>query len=502
MMMSMLLASAAQQPCAASLMSPYAEPSSTSMYSPRHFTDSYCATAQSYPFDHDVNYNLGAPLRYMAAELVASSAEKEINLLETEGVAEVQGQGLRIPPGLTPVMMPVPEGDSDDLKDDDLDIGVSSPKGAEAVDERLWRLRRFLDSESSNSGLEVMMLGQESSQQSSRSTRRRSVRMDEDEDEDGLPPLDERDRFRRLEQRLQRLDDEKRQLEQKVAQLQLQKSTSPMDFKAIPPTTYKGDDRAKFSSWAVKTASYLSGLHPDMEILLEAAAKTDDPCANAGLKPEYQQLSKMVYRVLMMLCDDAALELCRSCNKGEGFLVWRLLFREWAPKVPATQVSDLQELLNFQFDDLQGDLPRCLARFDVKRREYEAINNKKIDKDILVGILVRNIKDAGLRRHIVEKTSKAVTWEEARDELFNQCRVLSLILRDQNAALRQAVVEGNSAAEPMEIDSLSKKGKGKGQGKGKDGEGLPQVVCYRCGKPGHLARSCRSKVADETSQNV
>ena len=216
--------------------------------------------------------------------------------------------------------------------------------------------------------------------------------------------------------------------------------------------------REKFPEWSFVFKAYMSAIDARYSDLLEQAGDKDSIIRNLDLEPHEKQLSTQLYYILVMLCRDKAQDKMNAVGSGEGFEAWRQFIIDWDPKVRTRRVGMMIKILTAKFG---GDIPQSLDQFETMIREYEQQSKKVFDEDLKLGLVVVNMTDAGVQKHLVKNANRLDTWKAMKDELLDMARTEQYL---------------NSQARPMELGGLprpeAKEGKGKGDQKGKGtGEG-------------------------------
>eukprot|EP00971_Amphidinium_carterae_P151701 3006904-Amphidinium_carterae.1 len=108
------------------------------------------------------------------------------------------------------------------------------------------------------------------------------------------------------------------------------------------------------------------------------------------------------------------------------------------------------------------------------------MSKTKVADDIRVGVVVRQLPEGALKKHVLLNMDRLDTYSKVRAELIG-------VLRAQQAA--------NPGSGPMDIGALghqSTQGSlGKGKGRDKGAKDRAKVgPCDLCGKMGHLKKDC------------
>ena len=185
----------------------------------------------------------------------------------------------------------------------------------------------------------------------------------------------------------------------------------------------------------------------------------EDSRASAGL----------MYAALTATCQGTALTIVRRAGEGQGWEAWRQLCIYYEPKSKQGRVVLLIEVLSYVFTG-PGGLMEKLEGFDAKVTEYEKETEKKIEDDLKVGVVIKNMEKGSLKEHLLLHAERCTTYESFRAEL-------DTIARAQRAAMMDT--------QPMDLSALKANGGGKGGQKG----GFTGK-CDNCGKICHKRADC------------
>eukprot|EP00971_Amphidinium_carterae_P046144 908413-Amphidinium_carterae.2 len=263
---------------------------------------------------------------------------------------------------------------------------------------------------------------------------------------------------------------------------------------------------------------------------MEKAETTEEDVRNTVLSADQAAASTQLYYLLIMSCRDSALTRIVNVGVAEGLLAWRALCRHHNPSSAARHASLLLDLLAFSFE---GDVQARLEEYDRVVAQYESITKQRLQDDIRLGVVIRQLPEGPLRQHILLNLDRYNSYSKVKEEVI-------AVVRAQSAAM--------SAPMPMDISAMGAqqtkgswgKGSGKGDkgkkgkdgktwggqnpkggkdkgkgGKGRGGAGQPQQQkgqqppqqqqqqrnansnrkCWNCGKKGHLQSECRQRPA-------
>ena len=352
-----------------------------------------------------------------------------------------------------------------------------------------------------------------------------------------------------MQQMMNRLQQQQEAMQQMQAELVAMRAerAAPPPQPAEPPaidTRMLGkpehfDGQKGWKDWAVVMRSYLTAVNMNAPAWLAEAEQTDTALGNATLGTEKARFSAQLYYVLVMTCRQQALNRVVNAGSGEGLEAWRALVRHHEPSTSTRHAGMLMELLAFSFE---GDMMERLEQFERDVYRYEQSSKETFTDNVRVGVMLRNVPKGPLQEHLILNADKFKTWNAIRDEVVNVTRArataqgasapmdldnlsvkkLGQLSRDVTQRMESLKAGGKKGgpgagkgqAGPCHLCGKmghakkdcwwnpDRKGKGKGDGKKQSGKGndkggkggsphaAPKGPCWKCGKPGHLARDC------------
>ena len=277
-----------------------------------------------------------------------------------------------------------------------------------------------------------------------------------------------------------------------------------VDTKAIgKPQRFSGKPE-HWDEWSWKFESYCSLL--GMEEIMRTAGDHDAVIDMSTLRPDVQALIKTLYHLMAQLLDGRASRILRAVPRGNGAEAWRQLGREYQPQIAQRKLAMLASIMS---PDLSGPTPHTDEVFDDRWcawekqiSDYESQTGKTVDDDLKIAVLLKAAPGA-LRAHLQLNV-------QAYESSWIRLRAIIFMYLQSRRAFTIPSLGGSSNSPPqepvpMDIGEVDQhKGKGKG-GKGKKGGGKGQgkdkrqqgVMCYHCGKEGHMTKDCWAKQAQQ-----
>ena len=87
----------------------------------------------------------------------------------------------------------------------------------------------------------------------------------------------------------------------------------------------------------------------DVDALMEEAAKSEQPLLYATFHDRQKVMASGIMRALKALVDGKALDIIAVANeKSNGFEAWRLLNREYKPKLAGSRLVSIEDVMSSQ----------------------------------------------------------------------------------------------------------------------------------------------------------
>jgi len=247
------------------------------------------------------------------------------------------------------------------------------------------------------------------------------------------------------------------------------------------PESFSGED-SRWRDWAVVFRSYSCLVNPRLEPLMKDAERRLDPALKSLLATDEDKgACQDLYHLLLHLTRSQALDRVVNASPGEGLEAWRSLVQRYDPRLRSRAAGQLLELLKWDFT---GDVLVKLEAFERGVTEYQIASGEVLSDGLRIGIVLNLVKDVELAAHLLFNSERLATWHAFRSEIVN-------ISKARAAAAGVFSFANAGGLAPMDVGALNTKGP---KGGGRGGKGSETRTCHNCGKPGHLAKYCRKPV--------
>ena len=106
-----------------------------------------------------------------------------------------------------------------------------------------------------------------------------------------------------------------------------------------------------------------------------------------------------------------------------------------------------------------------------------------------------------LSRVLLHRDRKTITYNEVVSALLTDDLQQKLVLSSQPASSSGTALNVNRGRSQTRTEDGDKRSKGRSKSRGKSQE-KKTMVCWKCGKAGHMKKDCRSKAKESSSANV
>ena len=265
------------------------------------------------------------------------------------------------------------------------------------------------------------------------------------------------------------------------------------------PFAFNGREE-DFQRWSAKVSNYVAAIFDGSEEVFKYAAEEEQPLTVAVTKEAFNEVDGTVqkvkdldamlaqrYTALLQLTEGEAHDIVVNADRNLGE-AWRRLHRRCDPATGGRKRNLLRAILTPGRCALSEVQP-SLERWEALVLRYERKVHRVLEDEIKLSGLEALVPE-DVEKHLLLNGNRLDTYESARAEVVAYVEAKTgLKIKDAKPSLNP-----HSGADPnaMDVDSFIKGGK-KGDGrKGKKGDGKESRSCYVCGRPGHLAKDCRS----------
>ena len=244
-----------------------------------------------------------------------------------------------------------------------------------------------------------------------------------------------------------------------------------------PPKPLKGVEDWERFVWQVETFAAL--VDESFPVHLEEARKSQSDNTPTEESDEYRALSVKLFGMLVSLIAEcpAALKIARGTRNQNGFVLWRMLWREFHPEQANRGLIWRRALLSPKFPNKEGDFSAALQEWELDLAKYESeFGAEKAISDEDKRALLMVESPQALKQHLAMHASSLGSYDEVRAVVVSYLQAK----RVWTPSGGYAQTSRRAAHDPdaMDIgkvgDAKGDKGKGKekkGKGKDKDPKG-------------------------------
>ena len=253
-------------------------------------------------------------------------------------------------------------------------------------------------------------------------------------------------------------------------------------------------------SWSFTFRAYIGAVDPLGRRMLDEASKRserDDIIDHETLPDLEIKVSTQIFYILAMTCKGRALSIVQRVREGYGAEAWRMMCREFEPRLPSRFQGMLQSILM----PARSQSVESIYNWEQKVRQYEEQSGDTISSTIKTAVLTTSLVDADLQRHLNLQAGRLTTSEAARKEAVDYLRTKAPWTEDDPMDLG-ALPKGKGKGDKDKGKGKGDKGK-KGGGKSKKGRtGDGRFICYAYNTQGtgcngscgmvHICANCES----------
>ena len=151
------------------------------------------------------------------------------------------------------------------------------------------------------------------------------------------------------------------------------------------PGRFSGEE-ADWTAWSFKFDSFAAcaGWADNMD----TARAMDVPVSNDQLGERAGRMSTAIYHTLVQLMDGRALAILQLTPRGNGLEAWRLLCREFQPRVGGRFATMLRAILRPDWWLNEPDFRRALAVWDGQVLTYDAQSGEPLSERIKTAVIM------------------------------------------------------------------------------------------------------------------
>ena len=302
-------------------------------------------------------------------------------------------------------------------------------------------------------------------------------------------------------------------LVQAVTKLSTTRSDSNrlVDNKGIgKPTSFDGQEQ-KYREWSSKFEAFVVSVFGEVfRRVLEWAVERQDPIDKTAWTDAFgkdsdddevdgiDDMVAQLHMALQQLTTGEPFDLTQNVEKGNGLECWRKLARRYDPSTGGRKRNLLKQVLSpgrCKLEELAGAMERWEEAVSRYGRRKDDDGNREYLSDSVKMAALESLLPVELEEHIMMNQSRLGSYELIRRE------VAAYLEARTGARIREVPVLNRQQRDPnaMDIGSLTRKGKGKeGKGKGKEKKGgmgkgkgdKSNLLCWNCGRLGHMKPDC------------
>ena len=230
---------------------------------------------------------------------------------------------------------------------------------------------------------------------------------------------------------------------------------------------------------------------PPMAAAMANAARSTRPVLVKNMDEQGKEISRQLGYWLVQSCRGQALDIVLNAGRLEGLEAWRQLHLKYDPQAAGRFTKQLVFLLSWDFS---GDVVSELESFEYELGRYEEVSGEVMTDAIKIGVVLRQLPESPLRRHMIGYATRSRGWHDFKEELQWTDTMWS---EEHGAEPMEGVAFDEEDDAKGSKGNKGRKGSGKSvKGKsGKDKEKSPEKgpKCWKSGDFGQTVASCTER---------
>ncbi len=216
------------------------------------------------------------------------------------------------------------------------------------------------------------------------------------------------------------------------------------------PETFDGKTLS-WSKWSEVSEVFAGASCPPLAAAMASAERSAGPVLVANMDQKGAEISRQLGYWLVQACRGQALDIVLDAGRLEGLEARRRLHHRYASHAAGRFARQLMVLLSWDFS---GDVVSELESFEHELGLYEVWSDEVMTDATKIGIVLRQLPESLLRRHMTMNAERLQGWPAFKEEILQ-------VLEAQSAA---------TGAGPMDQEAFNKgDAKGNKGGKGSGG---------------------------------
>ena len=164
------------------------------------------------------------------------------------------------------------------------------------------------------------------------------------------------------------------------------------------PDDFQGIQEA-WRDWSAVFRGHAGAAVPRLQRLMPDAQAAMTPIVNAAISDDSDRAaSAQLYRMLLLICQGAALNIVLLAGDGEGLEAWRRMSEKYEPKMRTLFAEQVMSILSFS---PQGDVGERLGACEREIAIYERGRGKTIDDEAKIGTFLLRLLETSLKAQLL-----------------------------------------------------------------------------------------------------